>query len=141
MPGSKVHLVLGSQSGALGVRGGKSWGLGRGEAECVTPFPGEAERQQLSEVAQQLERELQRTQESLASVGLQLEAARQGQQESTEEAASLRQELTQQQELYGQGVREGKGETGCLGGWAGPRSTSPPHTPLHLHPSSAREGG
>lgn len=67
---------------------------------------GEAERQQLSEVAQQLERELQRTQESLASVGLQLEAARQGQQESTEEAASLRQELTQQQELYGQALQE-----------------------------------
>ncbi|XP_019487416.1 PREDICTED: coiled-coil alpha-helical rod protein 1 isoform X3 [Hipposideros armiger] len=67
---------------------------------------GEAERQQLSEVAQQLERELQRTQESLASVGLQLEAARQGQQESTEEAASLRQELTQQQEVYGQALQE-----------------------------------
>nr|XP_019572952.1 PREDICTED: coiled-coil alpha-helical rod protein 1 isoform X2 [Rhinolophus sinicus] len=67
---------------------------------------GEAERQQLSEVAQQLERELQRTQESLASVGLQLEAARQGQQESTKEAASLRQELTQQQELYGQALQE-----------------------------------
>ncbi|GAB5571306.1 coiled-coil alpha-helical rod protein 1 isoform X2 [Prionailurus iriomotensis] len=63
---------------------------------------GEAERQQLSKVAQQLEQELQRTQESLASVGLQLEAARQGQQESTQEAASLRQELTQQQEIYGQ---------------------------------------
>lgn len=70
-------------------------------------FPGEAERQKLSEVAQQLERELQRTQESLASLGLQLEAARQGQQESTAEAASLRQELTQQQEVYGQGVQEG----------------------------------
>lgn len=67
---------------------------------------GEAERLQLSEVAQQLERELQRTQESLASVGLQLEAARQGQQESTEEAASLRQELTQQQEIYGQALQE-----------------------------------
>ncbi|XP_066110284.1 coiled-coil alpha-helical rod protein 1 isoform X2 [Saccopteryx bilineata] len=67
---------------------------------------GEAERQQLSEVAQQLEQELQRTQESLASVGLQLEAARQGQQESTEEAASLRQELTQQQESYGQALQE-----------------------------------
>lgn len=67
---------------------------------------GEAERQQLSEVAQQLERELQRTQESLASVGLQLEATRRGQQESTEEAASLRQELTQQQELYGQALQE-----------------------------------
>ncbi|XP_060045410.1 coiled-coil alpha-helical rod protein 1 isoform X2 [Erinaceus europaeus] len=67
---------------------------------------GEAERLQLSEVAQQLEQELQRTQESLASVGLQLEAARQGQQESTEEAASLRQELTQQQEIYGQALQE-----------------------------------
>ncbi|XP_040852976.1 coiled-coil alpha-helical rod protein 1 isoform X2 [Ochotona curzoniae] len=67
---------------------------------------GEAERQQLSEVAQQLERELQQTQESLASVGLQLEAARQGQQESTQEAASLRQELTQQQEVYGQALQE-----------------------------------
>nr|XP_055186044.1 coiled-coil alpha-helical rod protein 1 isoform X4 [Nyctereutes procyonoides] len=67
---------------------------------------GEAERQQLSEVTQQLEQELQRTQESLASVGLQLEAARQGQQESTEEAANLRQELTQQQELYGQALQE-----------------------------------
>lgn len=67
---------------------------------------GEAERQQLSEVAQQLEQELRRTQESLASVGLQLEAARQGQQESTEEAASLRQELTQQQKVYGQALQE-----------------------------------
>ncbi|XP_059034976.1 coiled-coil alpha-helical rod protein 1 isoform X4 [Mustela lutreola] len=67
---------------------------------------GEAERQQLSEVAQQLEQELQRTQESLASLGLQLEAARQGQKESTEEAASLRQELTQQQEIYGQALQE-----------------------------------
>uniref|UniRef100_A0A8C5VZV9 Coiled-coil alpha-helical rod protein 1 n=1 Tax=Microcebus murinus TaxID=30608 RepID=A0A8C5VZV9_MICMU len=67
---------------------------------------GEAERQQLSKVAQQLEKELQQTQESLASVGLQLETARQGQQESTEEAASLRQELTQQQELYGQALQE-----------------------------------
>ncbi|KAM7137119.1 coiled-coil alpha-helical rod protein 1 isoform 3-T3 [Molossus nigricans] len=67
---------------------------------------GEAERQQLSEVAQQLEQELRRTQESLASVGLQLEAARQGQQESTAEAASLRQELTQQQESYGQALQE-----------------------------------
>lgn len=65
---------------------------------------GEAERRQLTEVAQQLEQELQHAQESLASVGQQLEAARQGQQESTEEAASLRQELTQQQEIYGQGV-------------------------------------
>ncbi|XP_049621294.1 coiled-coil alpha-helical rod protein 1 [Suncus etruscus] len=67
---------------------------------------GEAERLKLSEVAQQLEQELQRTQESLASVGLQLEAARQGQQESTEEAASLRQELTQQQEIYGQALQD-----------------------------------
>lgn len=58
------------------------------------------ERQKLSE-------ELQRTQESLASLGLQLEAARQGQQESTAEAAGLRQELTQQQEIYGQGVQRG----------------------------------
>ncbi|XP_023368711.1 coiled-coil alpha-helical rod protein 1 isoform X2 [Otolemur garnettii] len=67
---------------------------------------GEAERQQLSKVAQQLELELQQTQESLANVGLQLEAARQGQQESTEEAASLRQELTQQQEIYRQALQE-----------------------------------
>ncbi|KAF6113045.1 coiled-coil alpha-helical rod protein 1 [Phyllostomus discolor] len=67
---------------------------------------GEAERQQLSSVAQQLEQELRQTQESLASVGLQLEAARQGQQESMEEAASLRQELTQQQETYGQALQE-----------------------------------
>lgn len=57
-------------------------------------------------MAQQLEQELQRAQESLASVGQQLEAARQGQQESTEEAASLRQELTQQQEIYGQALQE-----------------------------------
>ncbi|KAM6184023.1 coiled-coil alpha-helical rod protein 1 [Erethizon dorsatum] len=67
---------------------------------------GEEERQQLSKVAQQLEQELQRTQESLASVGLQLEAARQGQQESMEEAASLRQELTQQQETYARALQE-----------------------------------
>uniref|UniRef100_A0A8C9JN95 Coiled-coil alpha-helical rod protein 1 n=1 Tax=Panthera tigris altaica TaxID=74533 RepID=A0A8C9JN95_PANTA len=67
---------------------------------------GEAERQQLSKVAQQLEQELQRTQESLASVGLQLEAAPPGQKESTQEAASLRQELTQQQEIYGQALQE-----------------------------------
>uniref|UniRef100_A0A7N5K149 Coiled-coil alpha-helical rod protein 1 n=1 Tax=Ailuropoda melanoleuca TaxID=9646 RepID=A0A7N5K149_AILME len=67
---------------------------------------GDAERQRLSEVAQQLEQELQRTQESLANVGLQLEAARQGQRESTQEAASLRQELTQQQEIYGQALQE-----------------------------------
>lgn len=79
-------------------------------------FSGEAERQRLSEVAQQLEQELQRTQESLASVGLQLEAARQGQQESTEEAAGLRQELTQQQELCGQGVQGGQAYTGRLTG-------------------------
>lgn len=65
---------------------------------------GEVERRRLIEVAQQLEQELQRAQESLASVGQQLEAARRGQQESTQEAASLRQELTQQQEIYGQGV-------------------------------------
>uniref|UniRef100_A0A2K5CRF7 Coiled-coil alpha-helical rod protein 1 n=1 Tax=Aotus nancymaae TaxID=37293 RepID=A0A2K5CRF7_AOTNA len=67
---------------------------------------GETERQQLSKVAQQLEQELQQTQESLASLGLQLDVARQGQQESTKEAASLRQELTQQQELYGQALQE-----------------------------------
>uniref|UniRef100_A0A8C6W907 Coiled-coil alpha-helical rod protein 1 n=1 Tax=Nannospalax galili TaxID=1026970 RepID=A0A8C6W907_NANGA len=65
---------------------------------------GEAERRQLKEVAQQLEQELQQAQESLASVGQQLEATRQYQQASTEEAASLRQELTQQQEIYRQGV-------------------------------------
>ena len=65
-------------------------------------------------MAQQLEQELQRTQESLASLGLQLEAARQGQQESTAEAASLRKELTQQQEIYGQGVQEW---TGAVLGW------------------------
>ncbi|XP_069345281.1 coiled-coil alpha-helical rod protein 1 [Eulemur rufifrons] len=74
--------------------------------EQVPPLPGEAERQQLSKVAQQLEQELQQTQESLASVGLQLETARRGQRESTEEAASLRQELTQQQEVYGQALQE-----------------------------------
>ncbi|KAM4834815.1 coiled-coil alpha-helical rod protein 1 isoform 2-T2 [Thomomys bottae] len=67
---------------------------------------GEAECQQLNKVAQELEQELQRTQESLASVGLQLEAARQSQQESTKEAASLREELTQQQEIYGQALQE-----------------------------------
>lgn len=67
---------------------------------------GESERLQLSKVAQQLEKELQQTQKSLANLGLQLEAARQGQQESTEEAASLRQELTQQQEIYGQALQE-----------------------------------
>ncbi|XP_048204068.1 coiled-coil alpha-helical rod protein 1 isoform X1 [Perognathus longimembris pacificus] len=67
---------------------------------------GEAECQQLNKVAQELEKELQRTQESLANVGLQLEAARQSQQESTKEAASLRQELTQQQKIYGQALQE-----------------------------------
>uniref|UniRef100_A0A2K5DKU1 Coiled-coil alpha-helical rod protein 1 n=1 Tax=Aotus nancymaae TaxID=37293 RepID=A0A2K5DKU1_AOTNA len=67
---------------------------------------GEAERQQLSKVAQQLEQELQQTQESLAILGLQLDVACQGQQESTKEAASLRQELTQQQELCGQALQE-----------------------------------
>ncbi|ERE88293.1 coiled-coil alpha-helical rod protein 1 [Cricetulus griseus] len=67
---------------------------------------GEAERLQLNEVAQQLEQELQRAQESLVNVGQQLESARQGQQESTEEAANLRQELTQQQQIYGQALQE-----------------------------------
>ncbi|XP_003473811.4 coiled-coil alpha-helical rod protein 1 isoform X3 [Cavia porcellus] len=67
---------------------------------------GEEERQQLSKVAQQLEQELQCAQESLASVGLQLEAARQGQQESMLEATSLRQELTQQQETYARALQE-----------------------------------
>ncbi|XP_077017377.1 coiled-coil alpha-helical rod protein 1 isoform X2 [Tamandua tetradactyla] len=67
---------------------------------------GEAERQQLSKVAQQLEQELQHTQESLANVGRQLEVARQGQQESTEEAANLRKELTQQQKIYEQVLQE-----------------------------------
>ncbi|XP_023577593.1 coiled-coil alpha-helical rod protein 1 isoform X2 [Octodon degus] len=67
---------------------------------------GEEERRQLSKVAQQLEQELQHAQEALASVGLQLEAARQGQQESTEEAASLRRELTQQQETYARALQE-----------------------------------
>lgn len=80
-------------------------------------------------MAQQLEQELRRTQESLASVGLQLEAARQSQQESTEEAASLRQELTQQQEVYGQGVQQGDGR----GGWVHkPRLLT---THVHLHPA------
>lgn len=88
-------------------------------------FPGEAERQKLSEVAQQLEQELQRTQESLASLGLQLEAARQGQQESTAEAASLRKELTQQQEIYGQGVQE---RTGAVPG-SGAVGTMSPDSP------------
>lgn len=74
------------------------------EAQVPRSFlSGEAERRQLNEVAQQLEQELRCAQESLASVGQQLEAARQGQQESTEEAANLRQELTQQQKIYGQG--------------------------------------
>ncbi|XP_027294752.1 coiled-coil alpha-helical rod protein 1 isoform X5 [Cricetulus griseus] len=67
---------------------------------------GEAERLQLNEVAQQLEQELQRAQESLVNVGQQLESALQGQQESTEEAANLRQELTQQQQIYGQALQE-----------------------------------
>lgn len=88
-------------------------------------FLGEAERQKLSEVAQQLEQELQRTQESLASLGLQLEAARQGQQESTAEAASLRKELTQQQEIYGQGVQE---RTGAVPG-SGAVGTMSPGSP------------
>lgn len=118
-PGVTVGCTGGERREELGSR---AW-----RGRVCHPFPGEAERQQLSEVAQQLERELQRTQESLASVGLQLEAARQGQQESTEEAASLRQELTQQQELYGQGVREGK-----RGASEGGRDHAPhlPHTPL-----------
>lgn len=50
-------------------------------------------------------------------MGLQLEVARQGQQESTEEAASLRQELTQQQDLYRQGVERERGAS--LGRWRG----------------------
>lgn len=117
-------------------------GAWQGEACECRLFPGEAERQQLSKVAQQLEQELQRTQESLASVGLQLEAARQGQQESTQEAASLRQELTQQQEIYGQGVPEGKWV--YPGGLRGAENQGYPcHTPFAPPhpPSSAREGG
>uniref|UniRef100_G3T5J7 Coiled-coil alpha-helical rod protein 1 n=1 Tax=Loxodonta africana TaxID=9785 RepID=G3T5J7_LOXAF len=66
---------------------------------------GEAERQQLSEVQQLEQGAATNPKESLASVGLQLEAARQG-QESTEEAVTLRRELTQQQELYGQALQE-----------------------------------
>lgn len=124
-----------------GWGGGKSWGLGHGQACERHLFSGDAERQRLSEVAQQLEQELQRTQESLANVGLQLEAARQGQRESTQEAASLRQELTQQQEIYGQGVQEG--EMGLPWRAGGNReATLLPDTPhLHLPPSSARESG
>nr|XP_021506956.1 coiled-coil alpha-helical rod protein 1 isoform X2 [Meriones unguiculatus] len=67
---------------------------------------GETERRQLNEVAQQLEQELRCAQDSLLSVGQQLQAARQGQQESTEEAACLRQELTRQQKIYGQALQE-----------------------------------
>lgn len=96
---------------------------------------GEAERRQLNEVAQQLEQELRQAQESLASVGQQLEAARQGQQESTEEAASLRQELTQQQRIYGQGGQGGqRGNARHPSGWAAPDPASHPHC------STAREG-
>lgn len=86
--------------------GKAAWGLRLvpGEVTTVTRFLGETERRQLNEVAQQLELELRCAQDSLLSVGQQLQAARQGQQESTEEAACLRQELTRQQELYGQGV-------------------------------------
>lgn len=86
------------------------WGSGERPEQAPRFHPGEEERQQLSKVAQQLEQELQCAQESLASVGLQLEAARQGQQESMLEATSLRQELTQQQETYARGA-----------GTAGPR--------------------
>ncbi|XP_074092839.1 coiled-coil alpha-helical rod protein 1 isoform X2 [Macrotis lagotis] len=67
---------------------------------------GEAERIQLSEEARHLEQELQKTQESLAKVGIQLQAARLSQMESTEEAACLRRELTQQQEIYGRDLQE-----------------------------------
>ncbi|XP_043859638.1 coiled-coil alpha-helical rod protein 1 isoform X2 [Dromiciops gliroides] len=67
---------------------------------------GEAERIRLSEEARQLEQELQKTQESLAEVGIQLKAARLSQKESTEEAACLRRELTQQQESYGRDLQE-----------------------------------
>ncbi|XP_058141502.1 coiled-coil alpha-helical rod protein 1 isoform X1 [Dasypus novemcinctus] len=90
---------------------------------------GEAERQQLSVVAQQLEQELQRAQESLASVGLQLEVARQGQQESTAEAASLRHELTQQQEIYGKG--------GGVGATVG--RVCGPGVPQHVCPPALQE--
>lgn len=135
-----TELEQGPELGVLGLGRREGLGLGHGEARECHLFPGEAERQQLSEVAQQLEQELQRTQESLANVGLQLEAARQGQQESTQEAASLRQELTQQQEIYGQGVQEGKWV--YHGGLRGTEKQHSPLTPhLHLPPSSAREGG
>ncbi|XP_051852142.1 coiled-coil alpha-helical rod protein 1 isoform X1 [Antechinus flavipes] len=67
---------------------------------------GEAERIRLSEEARQLEQELQKTQESLVEVGIQLKAARLSQRESTEEAACLRRELTQQQETYGKDLQE-----------------------------------
>ncbi|XP_074167592.1 coiled-coil alpha-helical rod protein 1 isoform X10 [Sminthopsis crassicaudata] len=67
---------------------------------------GEAERIRLNEEARQLEQELQKTQESLAEVGIQLKAARLSQKESTEEAACLRRELTQQQEIYGKDLQE-----------------------------------
>ncbi|XP_068929323.1 coiled-coil alpha-helical rod protein 1 isoform X3 [Petaurus breviceps papuanus] len=67
---------------------------------------GEAERIRLSEEARQLEQELQKTQESLAEVGIQLKQARLSQKESTEEAASLRRELNQQQETYGRDLQE-----------------------------------
>lgn len=106
-----VSMSRGARVGALG-RKRRREELGSRAGRNLSGhllFPGEAERQKLSEVAQQLEQELQRTQESLASLGLQLEAARQGQQESTAEAASLRKELTQQQEIYGQGVQERTG--------------------------------
>ncbi|XP_044532795.1 coiled-coil alpha-helical rod protein 1 isoform X2 [Gracilinanus agilis] len=67
---------------------------------------GEAERIRLNEEARQLEQELQKTQESLAEVGIQLQAARLSQKESTEEAACLRRELTQQQEAYGRALQD-----------------------------------
>ncbi|XP_036623018.1 coiled-coil alpha-helical rod protein 1-like isoform X2 [Trichosurus vulpecula] len=67
---------------------------------------GEAERIRLREEVRQLEQELQKTQESLAEVGIQLKAARLSQKESTEEAASLRRELNQQQETYGRDLQE-----------------------------------
>uniref|UniRef100_A0A5F8GJN2 Coiled-coil alpha-helical rod protein 1 n=1 Tax=Monodelphis domestica TaxID=13616 RepID=A0A5F8GJN2_MONDO len=67
---------------------------------------GEAERIRLNEEARQLEQELQKTQESLAEVGIQLQAARMSQKESTEEAACLRRELTQQQEAYGRALQD-----------------------------------
>nr|XP_020829808.1 LOW QUALITY PROTEIN: coiled-coil alpha-helical rod protein 1 [Phascolarctos cinereus] len=67
---------------------------------------GEEERIRLSEGVRQLEQELQKTQESLAEVGVQLKAARVSQKESTEEAACLRRELTQQQETYGRDLQK-----------------------------------